>query len=142
MVNGIPFVIAEVRSLGALARANPDLRAFRDGAAQFEDLAARFHLLLYCRTGDNMSYLRSRMFAPLTGVIEDPATGSANAALAALLTSLAPGDNVDLHYEIEQGIEMGRPSLLIASARKTGEGPVEATVAGNCVPVMRGTLEV
>lgn len=139
---GIPFAIAEVRSLGALARANPDLRAFREGAAQFEELAARFNLLLYCRTGDNLSYLRSRMFAPLTGVIEDPATGSANAALAGLLTSLAPGDNVDLHYEIEQGVEMGRPSLLIASARKTGEGPVEATVAGNCVPVMRGTLEV
>jgi trans-2,3-dihydro-3-hydroxyanthranilate isomerase len=62
--------------------------------------------------------------------------------LAALLTSLAPGENVDLHYEIEQGIEMGRPSQIIASARKTGEGPVLATVAGDCVPMMRGTLEL
>ena len=72
----------------------------------------------------------------------DPATGSAAAALAALLTSLAPGVNVDLHYDIEQGVEMGRTSQLIASARKTGEGPVLATVAGSCVSVMRGTLEV
>lgn len=139
---GIPFVIAEVASLDALSRAKPDLRAFRDGAGRFADLASRFNLLLYTRRGDNLSYLRTRMFAPLTGVLEDPATGSANAALAALLTSLAPGENVDLHYEIEQGIEIGRPSLLIASGRKTAEGPVEATVAGNCVQVMRGTLEL
>jgi trans-2,3-dihydro-3-hydroxyanthranilate isomerase len=82
------------------------------------------------------------MFAPLAGVTEDPATGSAAAALAALLTSLAPGDNVDLHYEIEQGAEMGRPSQIVASASKTGEGPVVATVSGSCVPVGRGTLEV
>jgi trans-2,3-dihydro-3-hydroxyanthranilate isomerase len=75
-------------------------------------------------------------------VPEDPATGSAAATLAALLTSIAPGDNVDLHYEIEQGVEMGRPSQIVASASKTGEGPVVATVAGSCVPVGRGTLEV
>jgi trans-2,3-dihydro-3-hydroxyanthranilate isomerase len=82
------------------------------------------------------------MFAPLGGVLEDPATGSACAALGALLTAMAPGENVDLHYEIEQGVEMGRPSLLIASGRKTAEGPVEATIAGSCVPAARGTLEV
>jgi trans-2,3-dihydro-3-hydroxyanthranilate isomerase len=75
-------------------------------------------------------------------VLEDPATGSANAALAALLTSLAPGENADLHYEIEQGVEMGRPSQIIAGAQKTAEGPVLATVAGSCVNVMRGTVEV
>jgi trans-2,3-dihydro-3-hydroxyanthranilate isomerase len=139
---GTPFVIAEVGSLDILARARPDLGAFRDGAERFPELAHRFNLLLYTRRGEDFLHLRSRMFAPLSGVLEDPATGSANAALAALLTSLAPGQNVDLHYEIEQGIEMGRPSLIIASARKTGEGPVEATVAGSCVPVMRGVLEV
>jgi trans-2,3-dihydro-3-hydroxyanthranilate isomerase len=102
----------------------------------------RFALLLYARRDGDMTRPRTRMFAPLGGTFEDPATGSANAALAALLTSMAPGENVDLHYEIEQGIEMGRPSLLVASARKTAEGPVLATVAGSCVPVMKGTIEV
>jgi trans-2,3-dihydro-3-hydroxyanthranilate isomerase len=139
---GTPFVIAEVTSLEVLARARPDVGAFRDGVERFPALAAHFSLLLYTRRGDDLLHLRSRVFAPLLGVMEDPATGSANAALAALLTSHAPGENVDLHYEIEQGIEMGRPSLIIASARKTGEGPVEATVAGSCVPVMRGTMEI
>ena len=82
------------------------------------------------------------MFAPLAGVVEDPATGSANAALAALLTSLAPGDNVDLAYDIVQGEEMGRPSRLFATARKEAEGPVLATVAGTCVDVMHGHVQV
>lgn len=137
---GTPFVIAEVQSLEALAAAAPNLLAFRQGAARHPELAERFNLLLYARRGETLTHLRARMFAPLAGVLEDPATGSAAAALAALLTSLAPGDNVALHFEIEQGIEMGRPSQIIAAARKTGEGPVEATVAGSCVPMMRGTL--
>lgn len=139
---GTPFVIAEVASLAALARARPSIPAFEDAAGRFPSLSGRFNVLLYTRRGDSFIHLRTRMFAPLSGVLEDPATGSANAALAALLTSLAPGDNVDLHYDIEQGIEMGRPSQIIASGSKTAEGPVLATVAGNCVPVGRGTLEV
>ena len=139
---GTPFVIAEVASLEALARAEPDLPAFRDAAARFPGLELRFALHLYVRRDGDATKLRTRMFAPLGGVTEDPATGSANAALSALLTSLAPGEDVAMHYEIEQGIEMGRPSLLIGGARKTAEGAVLATIAGNCVPVMRGTLTV
>ena len=137
---GTEFVIAELKNLDMLARAAPDLAAFR--AAPSSGASLRFALLLYVRRDGDATRLRARMFAPLGGVLEDPATGSATAALAALLTSLAPGENVDLHYEIEQGVEMGRPSLIIASARKTAEGPVTATVAGSCVPVMRGTLDI
>lgn len=139
---GAPFVIAEVRDLDALSRASPDIAAFRDAGARFPEMALRFALHLYVRRDGDATRLRARMFAPPGGVLEDPATGSANAALAGLLTSLAPGENVDLHYEIEQGVEMGRPSQIIASARKTAEGPVLATVAGSCVTVMRGKLEV
>jgi trans-2,3-dihydro-3-hydroxyanthranilate isomerase len=139
---GTPFVIAEVASPGVLSRASPDLGAFREAAARFPGLELRFALHLYARVDGDAMRLRTRMFAPLGGVWEDPATGSANAALAALLTSLAPGENVDLHYDIEQGVEMGRPSRLVAGARKTAEGPVLATVAGSCVPVMRGTVEL
>jgi trans-2,3-dihydro-3-hydroxyanthranilate isomerase len=139
---GIPFAIAEVSSVDALSRASPDIAAFRAAAAQFPNFADHFALLLYARRDGDATRLRARMFAPLGGTLEDPATGSANAALAALLTSLAPGENVDLHYEIEQGVEMGRPSQLLASASKTAEGAVLATVAGSCVPVMRGTVEL
>jgi trans-2,3-dihydro-3-hydroxyanthranilate isomerase len=139
---GIPFVIAEVATVEALSRASPDLAAFRSAAAQFPGLAAHFSLHLYARRDGDATRLRARMFAPLGGTLEDPATGSANAALAGLLTSLAPGENVDLAYDIEQGVEMGRPSQITATARKTAEGPVLATVAGRCVPVMRGSVEL
>ena len=98
--------------------------------------------MLYARRDGDATRLAARMFAPLGGILEDPATGSANAALAALLTSLAPGENADLSYEILQGVEMGRPSQIIASARKTAEGPVLATVEGSCVPVLRGSVEL
>jgi trans-2,3-dihydro-3-hydroxyanthranilate isomerase len=139
---GTPFVIAEVRSLEALARARPNTAAFEAGVSRIPALVNRFNLLLYTRRDESLIHLRTRMFAPLAGVVEDPATGSACAALAALLTSLAPGDNVALHYEIEQGVELGRPSQIVAAANKTGEGPVTATVAGNCVPAGHGTLDV
>ncbi len=139
---GTPFVIAEVASPAALARATPDLAAFRRAQQAIGELAGRFNLHLYARVEGEATRLRTRMFAPFAGVMEDPATGSANATLAALLTSLAPGDNIDLAYDIAQGEEMGRPSRLLATARKTPEGPVLATVAGSCVDVMRGRVEV
>ncbi len=139
---GALVVIAELTGLEALSRASPDLAAFRDAAERFPTIGARFALHLYVRLDGDATRLRARMFAPLVGVLEDPATGSANAALAALLTSLAPGENVDLTYDIAQGVEMGRPSRIVATARKTAEGPVSATVAGRCVPVLRGTLEL
>ena len=139
---GTPFVIAEVTSLEALARATPDPAAFRAAAAATPELAKRLSLLLYVLRDGSAMHLRTRMFAPLSGIMEDPATGSANATLAALLTSLAPGEDVDMSFEIEQGIEMGRPSLLLASGRKTAEGPVSASVAGGCVNVLRGWAAV
>ena len=139
---GTPFVIAEVVSLEALSRASPDASAFRSAVLSYPTMEGRFALHLYTRIDGDATRLRTRMFAPLGGTWEDPATGSANAALAALLTSLAPGENVDLHYAIQQGVEMGRPSEIVAGARKTAEGPVYASVAGSCVPVMRGTVEI
>lgn len=138
---GTPFVIAELTSIAALSRASPDLAAFRAAAERFPEIGTRLALLLYVRLDGDATRLRARMFAPLAGVLEDPATGSANAALAALLTSMAPGENVNLTYDIEQGVEMGRPSRIVATAQKTAEGPVTATVAGSCVPVLRGTVE-
>lgn len=75
------------------------------------------------------------MFAPLAGTHEDPATGSAATALAALLLSL--GGEAKASYDIVQGVEMGRPSLLRATARRAADG-IRATVGGSCIPVLRG----
>jgi predicted PhzF superfamily epimerase YddE/YHI9 len=57
-----------------------------------------------------------------------------------LLVSLEPGEHVDRHYRIEQGVEMGRPSVILATGRREGDR-VTASIAGGCVPVMSGRLE-
>lgn len=136
---GTPFVFAEVTGVGDLERAVPRLDAFRDAAQRLPGMALRFALHLYVRL-PTAGALRARMFAPLAGVVEDPATGSAGAALAALLTSLTGQESC--RFVIEQGGEMGRPSVIVAEARRQGDGEVRATVAGSCVPVLRGRIEL
>lgn len=132
---GLPFCFVEVTG-DALTRAAPDLAAFRRLARSFKAPPDRLSLHLYARVDGSASHrLRARMFAPLSGTVEDPATGSANAALAAFLLSL--GGETEARFEIAQGVEMGRPSLLLASARRTAGG-IRATVGGGCVQVLRG----
>lgn len=128
---GYPFVIAEVLP-AALARAAPQIEPCRRVAAELPHLGDRLAIYVYARDG---ARLRARMFAPLSGTFEDPATGSAATPLAALLLSL--GEASEARCEIVQGIEMGRPSVLHATARRTADG-IRASVGGRCVPVLRG----
>jgi trans-2,3-dihydro-3-hydroxyanthranilate isomerase len=79
------------------------------------------------------------MFAPLAGIPEDPATGSAAAALAALLLHFDGGDALEV--AISQGDEIGRPSRLRAGARREADG-IRAWVGGGCVPVMEGRVSL
>ena len=130
---GTDFVIAEVTSEG-LAKATPDTAAMRAAAEKFPVRPIAFPVHLYVREG---LVLRTRMFSPLSGIPEDPATGSANVALTALLLSI--GSEQELQLTIHQGVEMGRPSLLHAGARRAGDG-VRAWIGGSAVKVMRGTI--
>lgn len=133
---GLGFAFAEV-SAAALAVAAPDTAAFREAAAGYPTMPGTFSLHIYARDGDG---LRARMFAPLAGIPEDPATGSANAALAALLLHLAP-ERDRAAFAVVQGAEMGRPSLLRASAWRDG-GRVRAGVGGGAVPMLRGFADL
>jgi trans-2,3-dihydro-3-hydroxyanthranilate isomerase len=132
---GVTFVIAEV-SESALARAVPDTAAFRRVLAATPALNGRFSLYVYSCDADSV---RARMFSPLSGTYEDPATGSAATALTALLLTHSGEDTIS--HDIRQGIEMGRPSLLRASAFRAGDG-IRASVGGTCVPVLRGEAQV
>lgn len=132
--NGNAFVIAELAD-EALSRCDPSLPAFRDALAAHPALGSRFPIHAYSRAGRT---LRARMFSPLSGTWEDPATGSANTPLACLLLSLEP-DLGAASFLIHQGVEMGRPSLLHVDARRTPEGIV-ATLRGACVPVLQGEI--
>lgn len=130
---GNTYVIAEVTAAG-LDRALPELAAFRKVRDGHPGLAGRFSLYLYTRREATFG---ARMFAPLAGTFEDPATGSAATPLAALLLSLSGGEAAS--FEIHQGVQMGRPSLLEAKAWRTPAG-IRASVGGSCVPVFRGEV--
>lgn len=127
---GVDFLLVEVAS-GALVELAPDIAAFRQAAAR---IGARLSIFAYEHSAD---IVRARMFAPLAGTWEDPATGSANAALAALLLSIKGPDS--LAFRAVQGVEMGRPSILTLRAWKA-DGGIMSAVAGRCVPVFTGSV--
>ena len=132
---GNPFVIAELAP-GAVGRATPDLAAMREALRHHTVGRWGFPFYVHERTGTGRHV---RMFNPLGGMAEDPATGSAAVALAALLLHASGKDTLTL--TLEQGAELGRPSQLHTSARRTPAG-IRASVGGTAVPVLRGTLVV
>jgi len=139
---GTPFVVAEVGSREAVRRAKPDAAAFsrmlpRDGA---------FSVYFYTRdvpAAEAPCERQARMFFPgASGLIEDPATGSATVAAAALFADLDPKRDGELKLTVGQGFDMGRPSLLLTRVRKQGGKIVSAHVGGSCVQMMEGTFRL
>jgi trans-2,3-dihydro-3-hydroxyanthranilate isomerase len=135
---GVGFVFAELKTRAALATAQPRAEIF---AAHVKPDAAT-GILLYVKAADGGADIQARMFAPLFGVPEDPATGSANVALVGFLASLRPERDLTLKLRIAQGVEMGRPSLLEAAAEKHNGEVTAMSIGGHCVPMMRGVLEL
>jgi trans-2,3-dihydro-3-hydroxyanthranilate isomerase len=137
---GLPFLMLELTDRRALEKA-------RSNAAALDVVASRGvtpDIHMYVRTpGASDGFdVRARMFAPLDGVPEDPATGSANTALAALLASLDPGPDGIFRYRIAQGVEMGRPSVLEARVEKKAGAVISAHIGGTSVRVSEGWIEV
>ncbi|HSS52528.1 MAG TPA: PhzF family phenazine biosynthesis protein [Thermoanaerobaculia bacterium] len=133
---GLPFLLAELKDRTALERARINMDGLE--ALVAEDLTPDLHL--YVHSADEFD-LRARMFAPLDGVPEDPATGSANCALAGLLSQCSQETDGSFHWRIAQGVEMGRPSLLEARTEKRA-GIVEAIrIGGTSVLVSEGFIE-
>ena len=138
---GLPFLVVEVASREALRQAKPDAAAFAktfpcDGSDA-----------VYFYTSDvppaEACDLQARMFHPgSSGLSEDPATGSATAAAAALLADLANQREGELQLRIGQGVDMGRPSLLLTRVVKQGGAVVSAHVGGRCVQMMEGTFRL
>jgi trans-2,3-dihydro-3-hydroxyanthranilate isomerase len=132
---GVPLTFVPTRSLGAVRRCRVDL-------ARFERLAPPAALFVFCReTVDPGCAFHARMFAPGMGVPEDPATGSAVAGFAGMLAKsgrLAAGDHA---FAIEQGIEMGRPSVIDLFMTIEAGALRHAAIGGNAVVVAEGTIE-
>ncbi|MFQ1700907.1 PhzF family phenazine biosynthesis protein [Loktanella agnita] len=128
---GLPFVIVELTDAEALNSCKPALDQIERGAALHPG-GLDFALYAYTRS-DKIIF--ARMFAPLDNIPEDPATGSAAATLAALLTEI---EKTSQNLIIHQGAAMGRPSQIEA---KTQNGvPVSVTISGTAKQVMAGRL--
>jgi trans-2,3-dihydro-3-hydroxyanthranilate isomerase len=139
---GLPFLVAEVGSREALRRARPEAVAYA-GVFPREGYDA---IYLYTRDvpeGEMPCDLQARMFHPgSAGLTEDPATGSATAAAAALLADLSGERDGDLKLRVGQGVDMGRPSLLLTRVRKENGVVASTHVGGACVQMMEGSFRL
>ena len=134
---GLPFCFARLRDAAAVDAAVLDRAAWRSR------LALSWAPQVFMFAGDPMAGqdLHARMFAPALGIDEDPATGSACAALAGLAASMADKD-AELAFDVRQGVAMGRPSLMRAVGARAGGKLVRMSVGGGTVVVADGSIEV
>ncbi|GAC1552904.1 MAG: PhzF family phenazine biosynthesis protein [Beijerinckiaceae bacterium] len=133
---GTPFTFVPIDGLAAIARARPE-------TAHFSNVFGEMGAFLYTReTNDDANMIHARMFAPNFGVAEDPATGSAAAAFAGVATEFeAPEDGMHA-ITIEQGFEMGRPSLIHLTIEIAAGQLVAGEIGGSAVIVSQGTIDV
>lgn len=140
---GNPFAMIPVRGLDAIGRSRCDAQHWEAAFGATGPRAA----FIYCReTVEAGHHFHARMFAPHMGIAEDPATGSAVAALAGVIARhgvrgeerLGDGEH---EFTVEQGYEMGRPSLLHLSLTIDGGALAAAAIGGEAVLVAEGTME-
>ena len=127
---GLPFLMVPLGDADALDRAVPD----RAAALRLAGAGGPVGVLFYVRDGSSVA---QRMFAPTEGIDEDPATGSATAALGALL---AARDDAPLTLSVAQGVAVGRASDIEVTAAPSGDGLTDIRVSGAAVRVMEGRL--
>lgn len=135
---GLPFLLAELKDCDALKRARPNINGFESLLAEGVEPP---YVHVYVKTSDDFD-IRARMFSPLDGILEDPATGSANCALVGLLSHYNEAASGSFSWRIAQGVEMGRPSVLDARTEKRDSAVVKVWIGGECVLVGEGTIEV
>jgi trans-2,3-dihydro-3-hydroxyanthranilate isomerase len=134
---GNPFWFVPLRGLDAMARSRPDMSRW-DAAFGGSPVGA----FLFCRqTAEPGHAFHARMFAPGFGIYEDPATGSAAAAFAGWAArhgGLGDGDHT---LNIEQGYEMGRPSLITLFVGMRAGKLATVSIGGEAIVVAEGTIE-
>ena len=131
---GVPFIIVPLKTHSALKRIKVNKDKYFDLVNTTEAKA----ILVFCpETYNSENDLSVRMFADYLGVPEDPATGSANGCLAGYLVQYAYFGEEVVDVRVEQGYEIGRPSLLLLKAQKNA-GVIEVSVGGKVVMVAKG----
>jgi trans-2,3-dihydro-3-hydroxyanthranilate isomerase len=133
---GLPFILLPLCSLDAVRRAG----VVRDKWLNWvKDREAKM-LFVFCReTVDPAHHIHARAFADYYDIAEDPATGSANSCFAAYLVKHRYFGADEIDVRVEQGYEIGRPSLIYLKAQDRG-GMIHAEVGGKVIPVAQGRL--
>jgi len=133
---GLPLTFVPVASLAAVRNCRPD-------PARMSATLGDGPVYLFCaETAEAGHDFHARMFAPALGVPEDPATGAAAAAFMGLLAKHGGLRDGDHAYTVEQGYEMGRPSLIRIALVMRDKKLVSASVGGNAVIVTEGKLSL
>jgi len=136
--SGVPFLFVPVKSLEAIRRIR-----FRIDVAERLKAPAGNTFVFTMETEFPGSGVHGRMLAPLLGISEDPATGSANGPLGCYLVRYKVlASEGELRVVSEQGIEMGRPSFLHIRIRHNGDEITAVHVGGTCCYVGSGQLEL
>lgn len=134
---GLPFVIVELKTRTALENA----RSYMPAIDKIHGRGIMPDILVYFRSDDEFD-IRARVFAPLDGVPEDPATGSANSALVAMLSHYSSETEGEFSWRIAQGVEMKRASVLDARTTKSSGAVTGVWIAGSCQMVSEGLIEI
>ena len=131
---GIPFIIVPLKNQAALKR----IRVNRDKYFELVKTTQSQEILVFCpETYAPENQFSVRVFAEYLGIPEDPATGSANGCLAGYLVEYAYLGEQFFDVRVEQGYEIGRPSLLLLKAEKNND-TIEVSVGGKVVMVAKG----
>jgi trans-2,3-dihydro-3-hydroxyanthranilate isomerase len=136
---GTPFLFVPVRDRAAVGRSRIKMDLWESALGGYITKEV-FVFAMDAELADND--IRARMFAPGIGVPEDPATGSACIALAGYLAGRDPRTQGTLRWIVEQGFEMGRPSILEIEADKKQGAVTTVRVGGRTVLVCDGTMEL
>ncbi len=142
---GLPFHVIPVRTPTALRRAVMNTAIWQELLAD----SWAHHVYLVCPLGEGAAAegspppdVRVRMFAPGSGVPEDPATGSAAAVLGGYLGDASGCDDGTLRWLVAQGAEIGRPSLIEVEADRASGQTTAIRVGGGATFVSRGTMTI
>lgn len=131
---GLPSVIVHLNSLDAVSRCKIYHRAYADLLKDMGDV----NLLVFTtETASPENDINVRLYMPIPGYLEDPATGSANGNLAAYLLEHNFFNSNEINYRVEQGAFIGRPSLLKISSKKTDDHYI-IQVGGQVIVVSEG----
>jgi trans-2,3-dihydro-3-hydroxyanthranilate isomerase len=131
---GIPFIIVPLKNHASLKRIRVDRAKY---FALVENTQSK-EILVFCpETYASENHLSVRVFAEYLGIPEDPATGSANGCLAGYLVKYSYFGEKSVDIRVEQGYEIGRPSLLLLKARQEGDS-IEVFVGGKVMMVAKG----